>query len=138
MKLLVRIFLFLVFFLLGGYSYIYTNSFQGNASFVSGKAIQQSGDIWTGIVSTEPSHTFRNILLPAKKKIFCIYEEESENKNVKLDYSRNKSAISNYFNKFYNQLSEWFCSSAVRPLRFREHFFLLSSHRQILLQVIRI
>lgn len=138
MKLLVRIFLFLVFFLLSGFGYIYTNSFQGNASFIPGKAFQKNGDIYTGIASPDPSHTFRNILLPAKKKIFCIYEEESENKNVKLDYSRKKSAISNYFNKFYSQLSEWLCSTIIRPLPFREHFFLLSSHRQILLQVIRI
>lgn len=138
MKVIVRLLLFFFLFLLGGYNYIYANSHQERNTFISEQLSTKSGEACGSSVSHLASLNLRNYLSPKKRKVFCIYDEESESDNVSLAFSKKKSEIINYFNIFCPQNSEYSHQNIARLISFPEHFFLRSSHRQVLLQVIRI
>ncbi|SHM89966.1 hypothetical protein SAMN05444266_11349 [Chitinophaga jiangningensis] len=90
-------------------------------------------------LSNNITSSFRNTgISPKKKKIVCINEEESDNETLRLCFFRKRTSLSNYFNIYFSQLTKWLTESTLSTKAFRDHFFLLSSSKQSLLQVIRI
>ncbi|MBV7532751.1 hypothetical protein [Chitinophaga sp. sic0106] len=97
------------------------------------------GESGSAYVYNTLTSSFRNTgISPKKKKIVCINEEESDNESLRLCFFRKKTSLSNYFNICFGQLTACLTESTPSINSFRDHFFLLSSSKQSLLQVIRI
>jgi hypothetical protein len=98
----------------------------------------KSENVCPDVVSNDTTPAFKDFQSLEKGELFCLNEEDNESDDISPDYSKKKTEIINYFNVFCPQLSAYSYNNITKQLSFSEQFFLLSSYRQILLQVIMI
>ncbi|KAF2520191.1 hypothetical protein E0W68_02915 [Flavobacterium salilacus subsp. salilacus] len=138
-KLLVRFFLLLTIFLLGGKSALYANVYTGYSNDHSVKKIESSETVNPDYEGQD--FIIKYVLSDIEQEDFeWLAIDDSETEEEKLTSFRKCLAINNYFtSSFCTQASQYFSYHIKKRLSLHKQFFyFISSSRYITFRVIRL
>ncbi len=130
-------FLLLSILLFSGYAFLHANARHNPKQHSSAKIFGSPLFDNLDCASRSETHAIE-CTFPGKKEVFSFYFEKNEDENDRPVFSRTYLPVGNYFATFYTKISRALVGTVFSQITLAKHWFYSSSHRCIVLRVIRI